>query len=200
MPVQNCNRTIIYTCCTRAFMIFWYNFFPEFYRIVPVQTMDDGTEKDKEMPEVATNTNQNCSEAKTNGHISSIESLKNTLDSENTCSSNSDTTIVQNGTDASISFSTSPAINHQSTSSEVDSSPPHCNSNSHPHNHDQGTSPSRITPPIQLSRGESPHEQPTNSSSPPNHQHVVHVHVNPGETFSVRVGDQIQHIQGMSFI
>ncbi|XP_013401480.1 trithorax group protein osa-like [Lingula anatina] len=27
-------------------------------------------------------------------------------------------------------------------------------------------------------------------------QHVVHVHVNPGETFSVRVGDQIQHIQG----
>jgi hypothetical protein len=36
-------------------MIFWYNFFPEFYRIVPVQTMDDGTEKDKEMPEVATN-------------------------------------------------------------------------------------------------------------------------------------------------
>jgi hypothetical protein len=52
--------------------------------------MDDGTEKDKEMPEVATNTNQNCSEAKTNGHISPIESLKNTLDSENTCSSNSD--------------------------------------------------------------------------------------------------------------
>ena len=27
-------------------------------------------------------------------------------------------------------------------------------------------------------------------------QHVVHVHVNPGETFSVRLGDQIQHIQG----
>jgi hypothetical protein len=54
-------------------MIFWYNFFPEFYRIVPVQTMDDGTEKDKEMPEVATNTNQNCSEAKTNGHISPVD-------------------------------------------------------------------------------------------------------------------------------
>ena len=28
-------------------------------------------------------------------------------------------------------------------------------------------------------------------------QHIVLVHVNPGETFSVRVGDQIQHIQGM---
>lgn len=27
-------------------------------------------------------------------------------------------------------------------------------------------------------------------------QHVVHVHVNPGETFSVRIGEQIQHIQG----
>ena len=36
-------------------------------------------------------------------------------------------------------------------------------------------------------------------NSPPNHQHVVHVHVNPGETFSVRLGDQIQHIQGKLF-
>ena len=33
-------------------------------------------------------------------------------------------------------------------------------------------------------------------SPPHGGQHVVHVHVNPGETFSVRVGDQIQHIQG----
>ena len=29
-------------------------------------------------------------------------------------------------------------------------------------------------------------------------QHVVHVHVSPGETFSVRIEDQIQHIQGKS--
>ncbi|KAK6195777.1 hypothetical protein SNE40_001134 [Patella caerulea] len=36
--------------------------------------------------------------------------------------------------------------------------------------------------------------QPNNSAS--TNQHVVHVHVNPGETFSVRLGDQIQHIQG----
>ena len=28
-------------------------------------------------------------------------------------------------------------------------------------------------------------------------QHVVHVHVNPGEVFSVRVNDQIQHIEGL---
>ena len=26
--------------------------------------------------------------------------------------------------------------------------------------------------------------------------HVVHVHINPGEMFSVRMGDQMQHIQG----
>ena len=45
----------------------------------------------------------------------------------------------------------------------------------------------------------------TNSPSPnasngghAGHQHVVHVHINPGETFSVRVGDQLQNIQGKS--
>ena len=45
----------------------------------------------------------------------------------------------------------------------------------------------------------------TNSPSPnasngghTGHQHVVHVHINPGETFSVRVGDQLQNIQGNS--
>lgn len=161
---------------------------------MPVQTMDDGTEKDKEMPEA--NTNQNCSDAKTNGHISPVESLKNGLDSET--SSNSDTPcVVQNGgAGSSITFSSVPAINHESASPEVDPSTPNCNS--HQHNHEQGSSPSRISPntPQQLSRGESPHDPQINSSSPPNHQHVVHVHVNPGETFSVRVGDQIQHIQG----
>ncbi|KAI8772465.1 fibronectin type-III domain-containing protein 3a isoform X4 [Biomphalaria glabrata] len=47
------------------------------------------------------------------------------------------------------------------------------------------------------SRGDSPGEG-GGGSSPPSGQHVVHVHVNPGETFSVRLGDQIQHIQGKS--
>ena len=48
--------------------------------------------------------------------------------------------------------------------------------------------------------GDSPHSNPggcvPGGSPPHGQQHVVHVHVNPGETFSVRVGDQIQHIQG----
>ncbi|CAG5117973.1 unnamed protein product, partial [Candidula unifasciata] len=43
------------------------------------------------------------------------------------------------------------------------------------------------------SPGENPGER--RGSSPTGSQHVVHVHVNPGETFSVRLGDQIQHIQ-----
>jgi hypothetical protein len=45
------------------------------------------------------------------------------------------------------------------------------------------------------SRGNSPR----GPNSPPSSQsqHAVLVHVNPGETFSVRVGDQIQHIQGL---
>ena len=39
-------------------------------------------------------------------------------------------------------------------------------------------------------------------NSPPNsqNQHAVLVHINPGETFSVRVGDQIQHIQGQHIL
>ncbi|XP_060598163.1 putative uncharacterized protein DDB_G0285119 isoform X2 [Ruditapes philippinarum] len=32
------------------------------------------------------------------------------------------------------------------------------------------------------------------------HQHVVHVHISPGETFTVRVDDQLQHIQGRSLL
>ena len=47
------------------------------------------------------------------------------------------------------------------------------------------------------SRGDSPGEGGGGGSSPTSGgQHVVHVHVNPGETFSVRLGDQMQHIQG----
>lgn len=44
------------------------------------------------------------------------------------------------------------------------------------------------------SRGDSPGDG--DGPTPMGGQHVVHVHVNPGETFSVRLGDQIQHIQG----
>ena len=56
------------------------------------------------------------------------------------------------------------------------------------------------------SRGNSPQNQQSAAAAAaaaaagPNQQHVVLVHVNPGETFSVRVGDQIQHIQGEQLI
>ncbi|XP_033760580.1 fibronectin type-III domain-containing protein 3A-like isoform X1 [Pecten maximus] len=68
-----------------------------------------------------------------------------------------------------------------------------------------GSSPNRYSPNSQTTqmspRGPSPHNQNASApgTSPPNHQHVVHVHVNSGETFSMRVGvmgDQFQHIQG----
>ena len=58
----------------------------------------------------------------------------------------------------------------------------------------RGHSPNRYSP-NPNSRGNSPQSQ-NSPISGQHHQHVVHVHVNPGETFSVRVGDQIQHIQG----
>ena len=48
--------------------------------------------------------------------------------------------------------------------------------------------------------GGSSHSGGPGGSPPHGGQHVVHVHVNPGETFSVRVGDQIQHIQGRAEI
>lgn len=87
---------------------------------------------------------------------------------------------------------------------ESPSTPPHRSHNN------QGSSPNSYSPNTQSpqssqsppssqsqsSRGESPHGQ--NQNSPPGQQHVVHVHVNPGETFYVRVGDQVQHIHGKS--
>ena len=58
----------------------------------------------------------------------------------------------------------------------------------------RGHSPNRFSPNTHSSRGNSPQHPSTTTTT--NQQHVVHVHVDPGETFSVRVGDQIQHIQG----
>ena len=63
----------------------------------------------------------------------------------------------------------------------------------------RGHSPNRYSPNTtgqgsSSSRGNSPTD-PSATTSPPG-QHVVHVHINPGETFSVRMGDQIQHIPG----
>ena len=59
-------------------------------------------------------------------------------------------------------------------------------SHNHRSNH-RGHSPNRYSP---NSGADSPQDPASGS------QHVVHVHVNPGETFSVRMGDQIQHIPG----
>ena len=78
-------------------------------------------------------------------------------------------------------YSQSPPTSLQRPSpSQGGSSSPNCYSPTQPHS--RGESPT------------SPNDSPHGQSSP--QQHVVHVHVNPGETFSVRVGDQIQHIQG----
>lgn len=83
-------------------------------------------------------------------------------------------------------------VNHHGRSGSPHASRP-LRSNASSHHH----SPRRYSPNptgSASSRGNSPNNQ--NSSG--QQQHVVHVHVNPGETFSVRVGDQIQHIQGTS--
>lgn len=78
-----------------------------------------------------------------------------------------------------------PPANHHHHHHTLGSTSPNCYSPNHPHS-SRGNSPN--------SQQGSPHSQP---QQPTPQQHVVHVHVNPGETFSVRVGDQIQHIQGM---
>lgn len=58
--------------------------------------------------------------------------------------------------------------------------------------HSDNSSPTTHSP-----QGEANSPSPnTSSGAHGGHQHVVHVHVNPGETFSVRVGDQLQNIQG----
>ena len=78
-------------------------------------------------------------------------------------------------------------------------SPPGAAGNLHrPMTNHRGHSPHRYSPNAPHSRGNSPHNHSAAAAASP--QHVVHVHVNPGETFSVRVGDQIQHIQGMSLL
>ncbi|KAK3095390.1 hypothetical protein FSP39_014126 [Pinctada imbricata] len=186
-----------------------------------MERIEDGPmmEKDK-APEgnLDANCNQNanterllCSEVQENGHVSPTQ---NGLE----CSENG-----QNDVGAAAA-STSPVLTSppppsspqplqpdtvSSTSNHHNNHYQHSNSN-HQHNH-QGHSPNRYSPsdsgsppsstqhvPQLSPRGCSPQNGGSlpNSQSPPNQQHVVHVHVQPGETFSVRVGDQIQHIQG----
>lgn len=62
------------------------------------------------------------------------------------------------------------------------------------------TSSSPVTPPQSGASTPSPNSVPVNNGNQAtgHQQHVVHVHINPGETFHVRVDDQLQHIHGMS--
>ena len=72
-----------------------------------------------------------------------------------------------------------------------------------PTSNHRGHSPHRYSPNTPHSRGNSPHNQSTSAAgpgaSPQQQQHVVHVVVNPGETFTVCIGDQTQHIPGKRF-
>ena len=72
-----------------------------------------------------------------------------------------------------------------------------------PMSNHRGHSPHRYSPNTPHSRGNSPHNQSTSAAgpgaSPQQQQHVVHVVVNPGETFTVCIGDQTQHIPGKRF-
>lgn len=69
-------------------------------------------------------------------------------------------------------------------------------SSTHPH------SSSPTTPPLSGTTTPSPNTCPPGpgGTAAPGHQHVVHVHINPGETFTIRMEDQLQHIQGKSII
>ena len=52
------------------------------------------------------------------------------------------------------------------------------------------------TPPLSESNAPSPNQSSTNGNQGSHHQHVVHVHIQPGETLTVRYEDQLQRVQG----
>lgn len=167
--------------------------------------MEEVTEdKLSELPEVDVNQNNNHSnhgsasmttceqEVKENGDLSPTNSLKSGADCGENGQNGAASGAVPAVTVAPTYISPQPqqqvapsvnGINNTSSASSSLSNGSYSN-----HNHHGNCSPITQSSP----RGTSPQGQ----HSPPNHQHVVHVHVQPGETFSVRVGDQIQHIQG----
>ena len=73
----------------------------------------------------------------------------------------------------------------------------------HPIQHPGAASPnhhstSPVTPPQSGASTPNPSSGAvSNGNQGTGHQHVVHVHISPGETFTVRVDDQLQHIQGL---
>eukprot|EP00105_Crassostrea_gigas_P017957 XP_011435920.1 PREDICTED: fibronectin type-III domain-containing protein 3A isoform X3 [Crassostrea gigas] len=118
-----------------------------------------------------------CSEVKENGHISSDDSLSPEVE------------IVENGeVDVAASGAAAAANSPPSivTCHSITNNGPVTN---------QSTSPNSFSPNSKPPRGSSP-QNCSNHNSAANQQHVVHVHISQGETFSVRVGEQIQRIQG----
>lgn len=118
-----------------------------------------------------------CSDVKENGHISSDDSLSPEVE------------IVENGevdvaaSGAAAAANSPPSI---ATCHSITNNGPVTN---------QSTSPNSFSPNSKPPRGSSP-QNCSNHNSAANQQHVVHVHISQGETFSVRVGEQIQRIQG----
>lgn len=146
----------------------------------PQETEGDTNQNNANISEVSTN--GLCSEVKQNGHLSSNDSLSH------------ETEIVANG-EVDVTASGAAAATN---------SPPsivtcHPITNNGPITN-QSTSPNSFSPNSKPSpRGSSP-QNCSNHNSAANHQHVVHVHISQGESFSVRVGEQIQRIQGKSIM
>lgn len=146
-----------------------------------------------------------------NGHLSPTGGLSNGVGGDHSVSSSPGTstsslssTLSQTAVPGPMSPGSGPAS--ATPAGPHSQHPAHTRVNTPPNNlqcpihtvyNHQASSPTRFSP-NGPSRGESPHSGASGPGSPPSQQHVVHVHVNQGETFSVRVGDQIQHIQGKS--
>lgn len=130
-------------------------------------------------------------EVEENGHASSSEDppIKNGLGSEVSSLASSPSTPPQSALPQQPARVNSPGRLSRSRGNQR-ASPSSLNYNSGGGGGGGGDSP--------ITSG-GPGLQNPSSASSSGSQHVVHVHVNPGETFSVRLGDQIQHIQGKSF-
>lgn len=115
-------------------------------------------------------------------HQNNSESTMNGVPAEQTHA----TGLTDGGTNGTTCAAPNNVIykHHQQTTSQTSAGTPH--------------SSKRASPPIYTTTengGGSGDNSPQNSAATGN-QHVVHVHINPGEMFSVRMGDQMQHIQG----
>lgn len=158
-----------------------------------MERIEDVMEKETiaDTPETEGNTNHNnanisevsktgiCAEVKQNGHLSSDDSLSPEME------------IVENG-EVDVSASGAAAATN---------SPPsivtcHSITTTNGPATNQSASPNSFSPNSKPPRGSSPQNCSNHNNSAANQQHVVHVHISQGETFSVRVGEQIQRIQG----